>query len=56
MIKAILKKTGITVYIHEGKKPNMPYNTGMFVVSKQLNSPYIFCAAPEELVIIDGGK
>jgi len=53
MIKAKLKSTGITVYIHEGIKPNMWYNREFMVVSKQPNSHMIFCANKNDLEILN---
>lgn len=50
MIPATHKK-GFQVFIHEGRKPNMPYNNGMFVVSNQPNSPYVYCVKSEDLTI-----
>lgn len=54
MIKAVWDRGNglfVKVYIHEGKKPHMRHNYGMLVVSKQPNSPYVFCVNPEELAI-----
>lgn len=52
MIKAKLKTTGITVYIHEDKKPSMGYNEGFLLVSKQPNSMMTFCADKDDLEIM----
>lgn len=51
MKKATLIKTGITVYIHEGRNPSHGCNDGMVVVSKQPNSTAVFCAKLEDLKI-----
>lgn len=52
MTKARLKSRGITVYIHEGKKPNTSYNHGLVVVSKQPNSMMTFCADKDDLELL----
>lgn len=51
MTRATLKTTGITIYIYEDKKPNMHYNHGMLVVSKQPNSMMTFCVKKEEIEV-----
>jgi hypothetical protein len=52
MIKAFWVKNKITVYIHEDRLPNMKYNKGKYVVSKQPNSLYVFCVDKDELKIV----
>lgn len=49
MTQATLTKTGITIYIHEDKQPNMDYNNGMLVVSKQPNSLATFCVKESDI-------
>ena len=51
MKKATLTTTGITVYIHEGRKPSHGWNTGKVVVSKQPNSSAVFCVDLDKLEI-----
>ena len=48
--QAKVKKTGMIVFIHNGATPNMPYNKGKLVVSKQPDSA-IFCIDKSELEI-----
>jgi len=49
MKKALWITRNLIVYIHEGRQPNMNYNAGKLVASKQPNSNYVFCVAPDEI-------
>ena len=49
MTPAIIKETGIIVFIHEGIQPKMSYNKSLLVVSKQPNSNAVFCISPSKL-------
>lgn len=53
MQRAILKKTGIVIYIHSEVTPNMMYNSGKIVVSKQPYSKSTFCVDVQEIEICE---
>lgn len=50
MIRVILKKNNMTVYVHEGVKPVQFVNRSKVVVSKQPGSNCIFCVDRSEIV------
>ncbi len=50
MIPAKVKDSGLSVFVHEGRKSTMPANRGKLVVSKQPNSNSVFCIEPSNLI------
>jgi hypothetical protein len=52
MTPAIVKETGIKVFIHEGIQPKMSYNKNLLVVSKQPSSNAVFCIDSTKIVRI----
>jgi len=50
-MKAIIKKTGLEVFVREDIQPVHNWNTGKIVVSKQPTGVCTFCVNAEDLKI-----
>ena len=56
MKKALWITKNLIVYIHDGATPNMHYNAGMLVASKQPSSRATFCVNPAEIKYLSLGE